>query len=96
MIDACILLAPRRKAPEGACRHIMATITIRGVSEDLVLRIKSDAQRNGRSMEQELRELLASRYRSRSDAVAELRARWERLPELHAEDVDRWVEKGRS
>ena len=61
-----------------------------------MLRIKSDAQRNGRSMEQELQELLASRYRSRSDAVAELRARWERLPEMHAEGVDRWVEKGRS
>jgi len=74
----------------------MATITIRGVPGELVQRIKDDAQRKGRSMEQELREMLAARYRGRADAVREIRARWERLPPSSADDVDGWVEKGRT
>jgi plasmid stability protein len=74
----------------------MATITIRGVPPELVQRIKDDARRKGRSMEQELRELLAVRYPSRAEAVAEVRARWKRLPPTSAEEADGWVEKGRS
>jgi len=73
----------------------MATVTIRNLPEELVARIKSAARRHGCSMEQEVRELLLTRYPHRAEAVAELVARWERLPETAAGEIDGWVEKGR-
>ena len=73
----------------------MPTITIRGVPTELVRRIKDDARRHGRSMERELRELLAARYRGRADAVADVRARWERMPPTGADEVDAWIREGR-
>ena len=73
----------------------MPTVTIRNLSEDLVARIKAAARLRGRSMEQEVRELLIARYPLRADAVAELEARWERLPETSAAEIEDWIETGR-
>jgi plasmid stability protein len=61
----------------------MATITIRGLPDEIVERVKAAAERNRRSMEQELRELIADRYARRE------------LPDLTAEEVDDWIETGR-
>ena len=73
----------------------MATITIRNIPDDLVERIKSVANSKGRSMEQELRELLKTRYASRSHILIRARQRWEKLPPVTSEEIDGWKEEGR-
>jgi len=73
----------------------MATITIRNVPEDLVHRIKERARNKGRSMEQELRELLKTYYAGRYQILSRVRRRWEKLPPLSSEEVERWKEEER-
>ncbi len=73
----------------------MATVTIRKLPEDLVDRIKVAAAANGRSLEQELREALSSRYASRAEILDRAAARWEHLPAVTAEQIDEWIETGR-
>jgi plasmid stability protein len=43
----------------------MATLTIRNLRDEVVKRLKEAAKRKGKPMEQEVRELLESRYKSR-------------------------------
>lgn len=74
----------------------MATLTIRNVPDDLVKRIKSVARSKGRSMEQELRELIKARYASRLQILARTRERWEKLPPVSSDEIGRWKEEGRS
>ncbi len=74
----------------------MATITIRNIPDDLVERIKSVARGKGRSMEQELRELLKARYAHRSQILARTRERWEKLPPVTPQEIHGWKEEGRS
>jgi plasmid stability protein len=73
----------------------MATITIRGLPDEIVERVKAAAERNRRSMEQELRELIADRYARRETVLARVSRRWRELPDLTAEEVDDWIETGR-
>ena len=47
----------------------MATLTIRNVPEDVVARLKKVAANKGHSMEQELRELLRTRFPARAEAL---------------------------
>lgn len=73
----------------------MATITIRNVPDDLVERIKSLAGQKGISMEQEIRDLLQSRYEQRGIVLERIRQRWKHLPLQSAHQMQDWKEQGR-
>ena len=47
----------------------MVTITIRDVPDDVVARIERAAIKNGRTIEQEVRELLITQYSSKEAAI---------------------------
>jgi antitoxin FitA len=74
----------------------MATLTIRNVPEDVVERIKNAAAHRGHSMEQEVRELIESRYEAKNEALRRIRERWKVLPETTPEEIKRWIETGRT
>ncbi len=73
----------------------MATLTIRNLDEDLVERLKSTAARRGRSMEQEVRELLEQRYAARPDVLARVEQRWQQYPKATADEIASWIGEGR-
>lgn len=73
----------------------MANITIRNVPDELVQRIKQLAAQKGISMEQEIRDLLQSRYEQRSVVLERIRQRWKSLPLQSADEVQSWKEQGR-
>ncbi len=73
----------------------MATLTIRNVPDELVERIKQLAEHKGISMEQEVRDLLQSRYVQRSAAIGRIRQRSETLPVQAASQLREWKEQGR-
>ncbi len=73
----------------------MATLTIRNVPDELVDRIKRLAGQKGVSMEQEIRDLLQSRYEKRSVVLERIRQRWETLPLQSAEPIQDWKAQGR-
>ncbi|MEO0374938.1 MAG: hypothetical protein AAF329_10005 [Cyanobacteria bacterium P01_A01_bin.17] len=58
-------------------------------------RIKTRAAANKRSMEQEVRQLLETRYASRKVVVDRICERWSTLPETVSDEVDQWRETGR-
>ena len=58
----------------------MATITVRNLSPRLVTRIKTRAQDQGHSMEQEIRQVLEERYPERSQLLESIQSRWDTLP----------------
>ena len=74
----------------------MVTITIRNVPEDVVARLKKVAANNGRSMEQELRELLKTKYPSRAEVLDRVERRWETLPPVSAEEINQWIAEARN
>jgi len=73
----------------------MGTLTIRNLPDDLVGRVKASAASHGRSMEQELRDLLQTRYAPRSEVLRRIRSRWKDLPATDAQEVAAWREEGR-
>ena len=73
----------------------MATLTIRNLPDEVVDRIKTAATHQGRSMEQEVRDVLLRRYASRNEVVRRIRQRWEELPATAASDVKRWRKANR-
>jgi antitoxin FitA len=73
----------------------MANITIRNVPDELVRRIKQLAAQKGMSMEQEIRDLLQSRYEQRSVVLERIRQRCDSLPLQSADEVQSWKEQGR-
>ena len=74
----------------------MATLTIRNLPHDVVKRLKERAKRNGRSMEQEAREILGQRLAARNELLSEMRARWTEIESPpSASDVNEWIESGR-
>jgi plasmid stability protein len=73
----------------------MATLTIRNLPDEVVDRIKTAATHQGRSMEQEVRDVLLRRYASRNEVVRRIRQRWEGLPATAASDVKRWRKANR-
>ena len=73
----------------------MPTITIRNLPDDVVERIKLRAKNKGRSMEQELRELLVSHYETREDILRRIEERWAELPKTTKEEIDSWQDVGR-
>ena len=74
----------------------MPTLTIRNLTPEVMERLKERAKRNGRSMEQEAREILGQRLATRTELLFEMRSLW---PEItappSANDVDSWIEAGR-
>lgn len=46
-------------------------------------------------MEQELRELIVSRYGSRADIMERVRSRWEGLPPTSPDEIEQWRREGR-
>jgi plasmid stability protein len=73
----------------------MATLTIRHIPEAIIERLKAIAKRKGHSMEQEVRELLATRYAARNEITARVRQRWDTLPSTSEADVRTWCQIGR-
>jgi plasmid stability protein len=84
----------------------MAILTLQNVPENLVERIRSTADHNRRSMEQELRALIESRFAakkqtstrsggSKNEALKRIRERWKDLPETKPEEIEAWLKEGR-
>ena len=74
----------------------MATLTIRNVPDEVVAHLKKVAANKGHSMEQELRELLKTRYPSRAEVLDRVEQRWETLPPVSAEEIDQWIAEARN
>ncbi len=74
----------------------MATLTIRNVPDDVVERLKARAKNNGHSMEQELRDLLKTRYSSKEEAIASMRESWKTIPPTPKEEIDGWLDEIRN
>lgn len=68
----------------------MPTLTIRNLPAVVVNRIKKSAKLKGVSMEQEVREILETRYGSRDAVLAGIRRRWSELPPARAGEIERW------
>jgi len=73
----------------------MAAITIRNLPAGVVMRLKEAARRNGRSMEQEVRELLKTRYAERSEVISRIMDRWVSLPPVSSRELHDWKKQGR-
>ena len=74
----------------------MATLTIRNVPDEVVARLKKVAANKGHSMEQELRELLKTRYPSRAEVLDRVEENWKNLPPVSAEEIDQWIAEARN
>lgn len=73
-----------------------ATLTIRNVPMRVVRSLKALARRHGKSMEQEVREVLEQYVVERASVLRQMEAAWEhqaRRPT--AEEVDAWLAAGR-
>jgi plasmid stability protein len=73
----------------------MASITIRNLSPDIVENLKTLAADNGRSMEQEVREILACRFRPRGRLLDEIKAVRPDVQPPSAHEVQEWIASGR-
>lgn len=74
----------------------MPTLTIRSVPPRVVQSLKALASRHGRSMEQEVRDLIEEHVAERLAVLEQIEASWShqrRRPT--AAEVDRWLETGR-
>ena len=74
----------------------MATLTIRNVPDEVVARLKKVAANKGHSMEQELRELLKTRYPTRAEVLDRVEENWKNLPPVSAEEIDQWIAEARN
>ena len=74
----------------------MATITIRNLPDRVVARLKKAAAMHDRSMEQMVRELIVERFADRRETVKRIRESWQGMPGTTSEEIDRWIEHGRS
>ena len=74
----------------------MATLTIRNVPPRVVQSLKSLAHRNGRSMEQEVREVIEEHVSEREAILTQIEASWtQQRRRPTAAEVDRWLETSR-
>lgn len=75
----------------------MPTLTIRNVPAAVVKSLKAIARRRGRSMEQEVRNLLEVHTAERQSVLAQLEAGWARQTRRPAAaEIEAWIEAGRS
>lgn len=69
-----------------------ATLTIRNVPMRIVRGLKSLAKRRGRSMEQEVRELLEQHVAERSSVLKQIEASWtQQSRRPSAAEIDSWI-----
>ena len=74
----------------------MPTLTIRNVPPRIVQSLKSLAQRHGRSMEQEVRDLIEEHVTEREAILAQIEASWaEQHRRPTAAEVDLWLDADR-
>ena len=73
----------------------MPTLTIRNLPDELVDRLKKTAASHGRSMEQEVRLLLQTRYAERSELLGKVRDRWDAAIAPTRDEVQQWRHTGR-
>jgi plasmid stability protein len=74
----------------------MATLTIRNVPTKVVRALKAQAERNRRSMEQEVRGIIEAQVGDRASAIAQIEKAWvsqKRSPT--AEEIEAWIREGR-
>jgi plasmid stability protein len=74
----------------------MATLTIRNVPTKVVRALKARAERNRRSMEQEVREIIEAQVGDRASAMAQIERAWAsqtRSPK--AGEIEAWIREGR-
>ena len=75
----------------------MATLSIRNVPPKVVKSLKALARENHRSMEQEVRTLLAEYVGERAALLEEIEAAWARQTRRpRASEVDAWIEAQRT
>ncbi|HXT30495.1 MAG TPA: hypothetical protein VN716_14480 [Vicinamibacterales bacterium] len=74
----------------------MPTLTIRNVPLRVVQSLKALARRRGRSMEQQVREIVEEQVSEREAVLRQIEASWSRQRRRPtAAEVDRWLETGR-
>ncbi len=74
----------------------MPTLTIRNLPASTVATLKELAARNGRSMEQEVRDLLDGYAAERQSVLRQVEESWARQTRRpKAEEIDRWMGVGR-
>ena len=74
----------------------MPTLTIRDVPPRIVQSLKSLARRHGRSMEQEVREVIEEHVAEREAVLEQIEASWgQQRRRPTAAEVDRWLDTGR-
>ncbi|HYU32560.1 MAG TPA: Arc family DNA-binding protein [Thermoanaerobaculia bacterium] len=78
----------------------MGTLTIRDLPDELLERLKVDASSHGRSLDEEIQQILRERYsqelRERKLQVLErIRSRWQEIAETSPEEISAWIEMGR-
>lgn len=74
----------------------MPTLTIRNMPPRVVRSLKSLAHRHGRSMEQEVRQLIEEHVAEREAILEQIEASWgEQRRRPSAAEVDSWLEVGR-
>ena len=73
-----------------------ATLTIRNVPMRVVRSLKSLARKRGRSMEQEVREMLEERVADRTAVLQQIEASWSRQSRRPgAAEIEGWITTGR-
>jgi predicted DNA-binding protein len=74
----------------------MATVTVRNLSPKVVRSLKSLAKRNGRSMEQEVREIIEMYVGDKLSVMKQIEESWSRQARRPtAEEVDAWIKESR-
>ncbi len=74
----------------------MPTLTIRNVAPKVVRALKAQAERNHRSMEQEVREIIEGQVADRTSAISQITRSWaaqKRAPT--AAELEAWIREGR-
>jgi plasmid stability protein len=74
----------------------MPTLTIRNVAPKVVRALKAQAERNRRSMEQEVREIIEGQVADRTSAINQITRSWaaqKRAPS--SVEVEGWIREGR-
>lgn len=73
-----------------------ATLTIRNVPNRVVRNLKALAKQQGKSMEQQVRELLEEHAGDRSSVLEQIEASWTKQSRRPgAGEVDEWITTGR-
>lgn len=74
----------------------MTTLTVRNVPEARIRALKERARRHGRSMEEELRQIIVESTRSLDEVCQAIEATWaQQTRPTEAAEVDRWLRESR-